>query len=247
MEHNVNWAELSPARSTSSTGIVTAWPAQREGLAGNADQAVWRLGGAPDTGGQPEGGPDLVSHHQQPGAVQGPAVPPSRPAPGRGRPRTQVERGSLGSGRPPTPSGPAAPVDPGHAADLRQPELTDAHWAALQQLADAHDAVVARWPVGRAIALTLVRHGLVHACSEWVWLTEAGRRALDTVRAHQPVHAQHPQPDATPADQAARPTPLTPTPSRRAEPTRPGRRPAGSELPPGVLLRAARAHHPNRP
>ena len=165
MEHNVNWAELSPARSTSSTGIVTAWPAQREGLAGNADQAVWRLGGAPDTGGRPEGAPDLVSHHQQPGAVQGPAVPPSRPAPGRGRPRTQVERGSLGSGRPPTPSGPATPVDPGHAADLRQPELTDAHWAALQQLADAHDAVVARWPVGRAIALTLVRHGLVHACS----------------------------------------------------------------------------------
>lgn len=183
--------------------------------------------------------------HQQPGDVQGLAVPPSRPGPGRGRPRTQVERGSLGSGRPPTPSGPAASVDLGHAADPRPPELPAAQWAALQLLADAPDAVVVRWPVGRAIALALVRHGLVHACSEWVWLTQAGRQALDAAQSHQPVRAHHPEPAAT-TERAARPVPLTAVTDRGAQPVRPVRR-SGGEVPPGVLLRAARAHGASRP
>jgi hypothetical protein len=121
---------------------------------------------APDAS-KPERRPELVTiHHQQPGDVLRPAVPPSRPVPGRGRPRTQVERGSLGSGRPPTPFQPAAPSDRGAGSDLAPSQLSAAQWAALRQLADAPDAVVACWPVGRAIAQALVRRGLVHACSE---------------------------------------------------------------------------------
>jgi len=182
------------------------------------------------------------------GDVLGLAVPPSRPVPGRGRPRTQVEPGSLGSGRPPTLSDPAATADPADVADLRLPELTDAGWAALRQLADAPDAVVARWPVGRAVALALVRRGLVNACSEWVWLSEAGLMALDAVR--EPISPSTPNPlgpTPSPPEQAARPTPPPAETDRRAQPSRPARRPAGGDVPPGVLLRAARAHGASRP
>lgn len=167
-------------------------------------------------------------------AVPGPATPPSRPVPGRGRPRTQVEPGSLGSGRPPLQSG---------AATAPLPELTDAQWAALRQLADAPHAVVDRWPVGRAVAQALLRRGLVGACSEWVWPTRAGLRALDA-RARQAVHSQHSTATAFAVDQAARPTPRAAVTDRGAQPTRPVRLPAGGELPPGVLLRAARASRP---
>jgi hypothetical protein len=201
---------------------------------------------APDAS-KPERRPELVTiHHQQPGDVLRPAVPPSRPVPGRGRPRTQVERGSLGSGRPPTPFQPAAPSDRGAGSDLAPSQLSAAQWAALRQLADAPDAVVACWPVGRAIAQALVRRGLVHACSEWVWLTEAGRQALDATDAHQPVHAHHTQSADATTEQAARSTPLPAYIGRRTQPTRPVRSGAGSDLPPGVLLRAARARQPSR-
>ncbi len=176
-------------------------------------------------------------------AVPGPVIPPSRPAPGRDRPRTQVEPSSLGSGRPPLPPA-AASADSGDAAAAAPlPELTDAEWAALRRLADAPHVVVDRWPVGRAVAQTLLRRGLVHACSEWVWLTIAGLTALD-VRARQAVHVRHSTGTAVAADQAARPTPPTTDTDRRAEPTRPVRRPSGGELPSGVLLRAARAGRP---
>jgi hypothetical protein len=57
--------------------------------------------------------------------------------------------------------------------------LSAEEWEALRQLADAPTSVVARWPVGRVVAQGLIRRGLVHGCSEWVWLTTAGRQALD--------------------------------------------------------------------
>jgi len=176
-------------------------------------------------------------------AVLGPAVPPSRPLAGRGRLRTQVEPGSLGSGRPPLPSDAAASADSGGAATAPLPDLTDAQWAALRQLADAPHAVVDRWPVGRAVAQALVRRGLVHACSEWVWLTRVALTELDA-RARQAVHDRQSTATAFAPDQAARPTPRTADSDRRAEPTGPVRRPAGGELPPGVLRRAARAGRP---
>jgi hypothetical protein len=187
--------------------------------------------------------PDLVTmNHQDPNAVPGSAIPPSRPAPGRGRPRAQVEPGSLGSGRPPLPPD-AASADPGGVATAPLPDLSDAQWAALRRLADAPHVVVDRWPVGRAVAQALLRRGLVHACSEWVWLTRAGLMALDA-QARQGVHTRHSTATAVAADQAGSPTPPTTDTDRRAEPTRPVRRPAGGELPPGVLLRAARAGRP---
>jgi len=113
----------------------------------------------------------------------------------------------------------------------------------LRQLADAPHAVVDRWPVGRAVAQALVRRGLVHACSEWVWLTRVGLTALDA-RVRQAVHARKSMATAFATDQAARPTTRTADTDRRAEPTGPVRRPAGGELPPGVLRRAARAGRP---
>ena len=188
-----------------------------------------------------------MTTHQQDVRLLEQAVPPSRSAPGRGRPRTQVELSSLGSGRPPNPSPPPAPTE---AAGLPRPELTAAEWAALQQLADASHSVVARWPVGRAIALALIRRGLVHACSEWVWLTQAGLQALGAAEARQSIHPLNPQPDST-ADRTTRPASRTAGSDRQAarqpQPTRPVRRPAGDELPPGVLLRASRLARPSHP
>lgn len=107
-------------------------------------------------------------------AAEGPAVP-QQPAHGRGGPRTQVELRSLGSGCPlqETTSQPAA--GPRRSS---VPGLSAAELAALRQLADAPASVVARWPVGRVVAQALIRRDLVHACSEWVWLTAAGQQAL---------------------------------------------------------------------
>jgi hypothetical protein len=188
-----------------------------------------------------------MTTHQQDVRLLEQAVPPSRSVPGRGRPRTQVELSSLGSGRPPNPSPPPAPTE---VAGQPRPELTAAEWAALQQLADASHSVVARWPVGRAIALALIRRGLVYACSEWVWLTEAGRQALGAVPARQSIHTLNPQTNST-ADRTTRPASRTAGSDRQAvrqpQPTRPVRRPAGDELPPGVLLRASRLARPSRP
>jgi hypothetical protein len=144
--------------------------------------------------------------------VLGRAAPPRQPVPGPGRPRTQVEPGSLGSGRPPSLSRQAGHAD---AAGPAPPELTTAEWAALQQLADASTSVVSRWHVGRAVALTLIRHGLVHSCSEWVWLTEAGRQALSAAPTHQPIQPPGPE--------------LTGTPDRTVRPAEPGSRPRGSD------------------
>ena len=134
--------------------------------------------------------------------VLGRAAPPRQPVPGPGRPRTQVEPGSLGSGRPPSLSRQAGHAD---AADPAPPELTTGEWAALQQLDDASTSVVSRWHVGRTVALTLIRHGLVHSCSEWVWLTEAGRQALSAAPTRQPIQPSGPELARTP-DRTGRPT-----------------------------------------
>jgi len=192
--------------------------------------------------------PSIDATGQVSSAVLGSAAPPSWPVPGRGRPRTQVEPGSLGSGRPPLPSDAAASADSGGAATAPLPDLTDAQWAALRQLADAPHAVVDRWPVGRAVAQALIRRGLVHACAEWVWLTRAGLTALDA-RARQAVHSHHPTAVVFAADQAARPIPrTTDTADDRHRPRSPtdqtGSPPADGKPPPGVLLRAARSRRP---
>jgi hypothetical protein len=184
--------------------------------------------------------PSPVTVDQAAADVLGPTAPPKRPVPGRGRPRTQVEPGSLGSGRPPIPLPQAAQAEASGRARL---ELTAAELTALQQLADASCSVVARWPVGRAVALALIRRGLVHACSEWAWLTQAGREVLDAAPALQPVQLPDPQPDGT-VDQTARPADGTADsdrqPARRPQPATPLRGPAGGELPRGVL-----PGHPN--
>lgn len=179
--------------------------------------------------------------------VLGPAVPPSPSTPGRGRPRTQVELGSLGSGCPPHPANDQPTA--GHP-EPPAPQLASAEWAALRQLADARDSVVGRWPVGRAVARALIGRGLVYACSEWVWLTDAGHAALAAARAPQPVHTPSPQRRATTAQAAPRPPRTAATNNQAAgqsQSTTPVRRPADDKLPPGVLRWAARAARTHRP
>jgi hypothetical protein len=183
-------------------------------------------------------------------AVLGLAAPPRQPVPGPGRPRTQVEPGSLGSGRPPSLSRQAGHAD---AADPAPPELTTAEWAALQQLDDASTSVVSRWHVGRTVALALIRHGLVHSCSEWVWLTEAGRQALSAAPTRQPIQPSGPELTGTP-DRMGRPTGPESGPvrsdhqaARQPKKTVPVGRAASGELPRGVLLRDPRlvgSRHP---
>ena len=55
--------------------------------------------------------------------------------------------------------------------------LTAADWRALKQL-EASDGFVMRWPVGRQVTRSLVNRRLVVVASDYVLLTEAGRRAL---------------------------------------------------------------------
>jgi CheY-like chemotaxis protein len=57
--------------------------------------------------------------------------------------------------------------------------LAAAEWAALEQL-EASDGYATRWPVGRQVTRSLVDRGLVVVASDYVLLTEAGRRALAT-------------------------------------------------------------------
>jgi hypothetical protein len=183
--------------------------------------------------------PALVSVDHET-AVLGLAAPPRQPVPGPGRPRTQVEPGSLGSGRPPSLSRRAGDAD---AAGPAPPELTTAEWAALQQLADASTSVVSRWHVGRAVALSLTRRSLVRSCSEWVWLTEAGRQALSAAPTRQPIQPPGPElagtPDRTvrPAERGSRSGRSDHQAPRQPQETVPVGRAASGELPRGVLLR----------
>jgi DNA-binding NarL/FixJ family response regulator len=66
---------------------------------------------------------------------------------------------------------PDSPVDP--SAE----ELTAADWAALKEL-EISNGYAIRWPVGRQITRSLVNRRLVVVASDYVLLTEAGRRAL---------------------------------------------------------------------
>jgi hypothetical protein len=56
-------------------------------------------------------------------------------------------------------------------------ELAGAERAALEQLGAA-DGYATRWPVGRQVARSLADRQLVVIASDYVLLTEAGRRAL---------------------------------------------------------------------
>jgi hypothetical protein len=67
----------------------------------------------------------------------------------------------------PTPPPAAAPVD----------GLDAAEQAALEQLGAA-DGYATRWPVRRQVARSLASRQLVVIASDYVLLTEAGRRAL---------------------------------------------------------------------
>jgi hypothetical protein len=58
-------------------------------------------------------------------------------------------------------------------------ELATAERAALEQLGAA-DGYATRWPVGRQVARSLADRQLVVIASDYVLLTEAGRRALAT-------------------------------------------------------------------
>jgi hypothetical protein len=58
-------------------------------------------------------------------------------------------------------------------------ELATAERAALERLG-ASDGYATRWPVGRQVARSLADRQLVVVASDYVLLTEAGRRALAT-------------------------------------------------------------------
>jgi hypothetical protein len=71
--------------------------------------------------------------------------------------------------RPVSPPAPAAPPTPDG--------LDAAEQAALEQLGAA-DGYATRWPVRREVARSLASRQLVVIASDYVLLTEAGRRAL---------------------------------------------------------------------
>ncbi|HYY78791.1 MAG TPA: hypothetical protein VFD04_06350 [Actinomycetes bacterium] len=88
---------------------------------------------------------------------------------------------SAGSGRAPLPERPA----PGRLRGIRwrgrghaaSEGLAPGERQALEQLGAA-DGYVTRWLVGRAVTRSLARRRLVMVASDYVLLTEAGRRAL---------------------------------------------------------------------
>jgi len=161
---------------------------------------------------------------------------PRRPASGTGRPRSRAERSSPASGCPATSHDqPAASLE----------GLTPPEWAALRRFADSGHAVVEHWPVGRAVSRALVRRGLVLITSEWVLLTEAGRRALQAASVLQPASPWReapPRPQTGPTRPTTNPSRTTRQPS--ATPARPPEVPSrvrlGPLIPPGVLLYASR-------
>ena len=62
-------------------------------------------------------------------------------------------------------------------AQVPAKELPTAERAALERLGAA-DGYATRWPVGRQVARSLANRQLVVVASDYVLLTEAGRRAL---------------------------------------------------------------------
>ena len=65
------------------------------------------------------------------------------------------------------------------SSDRTTEALTNTEWAALERLGAANGYATS-WPVGRAVTRSLTRHGLVLVASDYVLLTNAGRRVLLT-------------------------------------------------------------------
>ena len=173
------------------------------------------------------------------GRAPTPASPRTGQAPDPGRARLPGFRA------PPSLSRRAGDAD---AAGPAPPELTTAEWAALQQLADASTSVVSRWHVGRTVALALIRHGLVHSCSDGCGSREAGRRPSAPLLDPQADQPSGPKPTRTPDDGPANGAGSGPVRSdhqRLASPEdSPGRPCSQRELPRGVLLRDPRLVDP---
>jgi len=91
---------------------------------------------------------------------------------------------------------------PGSGVDASVEGLTAADWAALKQL-EMSDGFAMRWPVGRQVGRSLANRHLVVVASDYVLLTEAGRRALasDSQRGS---HSVPPDPDRTEVDASTR-------------------------------------------
>jgi DNA-binding NarL/FixJ family response regulator len=66
---------------------------------------------------------------------------------------------------------------PNSRADASVEGLTAADWEALKQL-EATDGYAVRWPVGRQVTRSLANRRLVVVATDYVLLTEAGRRTL---------------------------------------------------------------------
>ena len=72
---------------------------------------------------------------------------------------------------------------PDSRADVSVEGLTAADWEALKQLEATYGYAV-RWPVGRQVTRSLANRRLVVVASDYVLLTEAGRRALASDSQH---------------------------------------------------------------
>jgi hypothetical protein len=68
-------------------------------------------------------------------------------------------------------------ADPSPTVEQSVDGLADAEREALERL-EAADGYATRWPVGREVARSLTSRQLVVVASDYVLLTEAGRRAL---------------------------------------------------------------------
>jgi CheY-like chemotaxis protein len=97
---------------------------------------------------------------------------------------------------------PVAGGHPDSGVDASLEVLTADDWAALKQL-EVSDGYAVRWPVGRQVTRSLVNRRLVVVASDYVLLTEAGRRALanDSQRGSRPGL---PDPDRTEVGAATR-------------------------------------------